>query len=88
MSDNSEIDAALLAVLWSIAEHLRKDRRSDPKHGIVGDDLADLIAALGRAMTKPELAEAKADLAEAKADLAEAREIVVLERRYHDEERR
>jgi hypothetical protein len=38
-----EFNQHVVSILWKMAERLGADRFSEPKHGIVGDEIADMI---------------------------------------------
>lgn len=37
---------AVIAILWKIAQRIGADKYSEPKHDIVGDEIADMIVRL------------------------------------------
>jgi hypothetical protein len=41
-----EFNEQVIAILWKLAEHAGVGRFSEPKHGIVGDEIADMISDL------------------------------------------
>lgn len=45
-----EINRQIVAVLWQIAERIDAARYSEPKHGVVGDEIADRIVELEQAI--------------------------------------
>jgi hypothetical protein len=41
-----EFNQHVISILWKLAERVGADRFSEPKHGIIGDEIADMIKEL------------------------------------------